>query len=95
MANIDDTTPQLKVVKGLNDALIALNIKDVEPLLSRDFVLRTFPKSAELPDLTKEQYLQKNSAMWALSSKVDVRVQPLGVLPSSRADFTTPIGHVS
>ena len=71
MNTIDATTPQLKVVKGLADAL---TLNKGEPILSKDFVLKTFPKSVELPDLTKEEYLQKYGAVLALFAKIEVRI---------------------
>ena len=74
MNTIDTTTPQLKVVKGLANALTSRDLNKVEPILSKDFVLKTFPKSVELPDLTKEEYLQKYGAVLALFAKIEVRI---------------------
>ena len=74
MNTINATTPQLKVVKGLANALTSRDLNKVEPILSKDFVLKTFPKSAELPDLTKEEYLQKYGAVLALFAKIEVRI---------------------
>ena len=77
MVNIDTTTPQQKALKGVADAIISGDVKIVEPLLSEDYTFRTFPKSAELPDLTKEEYLQKFGALFGIFSKIEVRIQQL------------------
>lgn len=72
MTNNNATTPQLKALKELGDALASGNIKNAEPLLSKDYIFRTFPKVAELPDLPKEEYLQKMGAVFGAFAKVEV-----------------------
>ena len=72
--NTIDATTQLKVVKGLADALTSRDLNKAEPILSKNFVLKTFPKWAELPDLTKEEDLQKYGAVLALFAKIEVRI---------------------
>lgn len=74
MVNIDATTPQLKVLKELTEAIASGNIKNIEPLLSKDFTFRSFPKTAELPDLTKEGYIQRFGAGSGVFNKIEVRI---------------------
>lgn len=90
MVNIEATTPQLRVVKGLADALVSRDLSNAEPILSKDFILKSFPKAAELPDLTKEEYLQKYSAVLALFGKMEVRTQHLGIACELSADIHKP-----
>jgi hypothetical protein len=78
MTNINPTTPQLKVLKDFVDALETRDIKNAEPLLSKDFTFTTSPKSADLPDLTREEYLQKFGALFAFFAKVEVGTIYLG-----------------
>lgn len=80
MANIDAATPQLKVIKGFMAAIATRDLQNVEPFLSKDFVMKTFPKTPELPDLAKEEYLKQHGILLALFSKVEVRAQRLRIL---------------
>lgn len=75
MTNIDATTPQLKVVKRLFDAYCSLDMKNVLPLLAKDYTFQSFPKVPDLPDQTKGAHLEKYDAMYALITKVDVRIR--------------------
>lgn len=74
MANIDATTPQLKILKEFAEALISRRLTDAEPILSKDFILKTFPKSPEIPDLGKEEYFKGFGAKLALFAKVEVGI---------------------
>jgi len=99
MANIDATTPQLKVVKGFTNAVVSRDLNNVEPILSRDFTMRLFPKVARLPDLTKEEYLQRYGGTLALFANTEVifhevieapgKVVTHSTLVSTTADGTT------
>ena len=73
MVNIDATTPQLKIIKEVADAIISRDVKKVETLISKDFAFKTFPKIAELPDLTKEEYLPKFEVVFGAFAEIDVR----------------------
>lgn len=90
MTNINATTPQLQVIRRLANAITSHDVKSAEPLLSKDFTFRTLPKAADLPDLTKEEFLQKYSAVWDLFAKIEVRIQYVGVPSSSHADIHNP-----
>lgn len=74
MLDVDATTPQLKALKGLVEALKSGDFKNAEPLLAKDFTFRTLPKSAKLTDLKKEDYLQKMGASFGVFAKIDVRI---------------------
>lgn len=76
MCDIDATTAQLKVVKALADGVASRDLKNVAPILSKDFIAKIFPSVAGLPsELTKEEYLQKDSAAITLFAKVEVRTR--------------------
>lgn len=72
MVNLDATTPQLNVVKVWADAHVSRNLNGAERILSKDFVMQMFPKAAEFPELTKEEYLQKYAVAFALFAEVEV-----------------------
>jgi hypothetical protein len=74
MANVD-STPQLKLAYELADVHASRDAKNFEPFLSKDFMFRTFPETAELPDLTKEEFLQVWGEIFSVLSKVEVRIQ--------------------
>lgn len=75
MVNLDVTSPQLKAIKVWADAHASRNLNEAEPILSKDFVLKTFPTVAKLPDLTKERYLQKYGILFTLLARVEVRTR--------------------
>jgi hypothetical protein len=78
MTNINPTTPQLKALKDYADAIATRDLKNAEPLLAKDFTFTTSPKSADLPDLTREGFFQKFGALFALFAKVEVGTIYLG-----------------
>ena len=86
MVTIDTTTPQLKVLQKLADTLAALNLYDAGPILSKDFTLKKLPKSPELPDLSKEEYLQQHNVMVAMFPKAEVRIRYLGAAQNPEAN---------
>ena len=90
MVNFDATTPQSKAAKGLFDALAALDLNKARPVLSKDYLFKSFPKSAELPDLTKEEYIQKYNAILVLLAQVEVRAKRLGIVFELLADIHDP-----
>lgn len=72
MTNSHATSPQERVLKDLANAIATREPKNVEPLFSKDFTFVAFPKEAELPDLTKEGFLQKYAAAFPAFAKVEV-----------------------
>lgn len=81
MINLEVTTPQLKLVKELADATVSRDIKIAERLISKNFIIRTFPKAVGLPDLTIEEYVQKYAQIFSVLAKIEVCIQHLGDLP--------------
>ena len=75
MANVDATTPHMKIEKAWTDAHTSRNLDAIRPILSNNFVVKIFPKADGHPDLTKEEYIQRYSAAFALFSKVEVRTR--------------------
>jgi hypothetical protein len=75
MANIDARTPQLKVVKKWLDTLTSLDMNEVDPLISRNFTYHSFPKTIDLPEQTKEVYIQWFDVLLASITKSEVRIQ--------------------
>lgn len=63
MVNIDTTTPQLKAVKQIVDAITSRDLTTLELPFSKDFSFKTFPEAARLPSLMKEDYLMKHKAV--------------------------------
>ena len=75
MANIDASTPQLKITKSLLDAYLSLNIKEVEPFLSKDFQFQTFPKAgATMPEQPRVEHVQRFEGISAGMIKLEVRI---------------------
>ena len=75
LKGLDATTPQLRVVEGLLNAYISLDLANLEPLTSKGFKFQTFPKIANLPDEMKEGYLKKYQAIFSLMAKAEVCIQ--------------------
>ena len=75
MNHIEGTTPQLKLVDQLLKAYCTCDINKVTPLLSKNFAYRSFPKSADVPDQTKEEHIEQFGPKFAALEKLDVRVQ--------------------
>lgn len=74
MTNINATTPQLKVVKGFYDACLTLDLKNISPLLSKNFTSQSFPKIPELPDETEGGYIERYGLLASLMKKAEVCV---------------------
>jgi hypothetical protein len=90
MTNGDHTTRQLEVFKGFADAFATRDTTNILQIFSKDFVFKTFPKAAELPDLTKEEYLQKYRMIFPAFAKIEVSALYLGSHSSSHADAHNP-----
>ena len=95
MVTVDATTPQLKAVKGLVEALVSDNFKTIESFLSKDYVFKTFPITPELPDLTRNEYLQKYGAVIPLFAKAGVRIGRFSNLLRVSRLISRPIGCFS
>ena len=72
---LDATTPQLKLIESLAKAYLTLDLKNALPLTSKDFTVRRFPKTADLPNETMEGHIEKYQAMFSLMTKFDVCIQ--------------------
>ena len=72
---LDATTPQLKLIESYFKAYLTFDMSNVGALITKDFKFRTFPKIAELPDETKEGYLETYQPIFSLLAKVEVCIQ--------------------
>lgn len=72
MASIDPSTPQSAVVKKWLESYMSLDVKNLEPLLSKNFRGHRYPKSPDLPDETKETHLKAWETRLAVMEKVEV-----------------------
>jgi len=75
MVSLDASTPQLRAVKNWLDAFASLDIKNVEPLLSKNFQYHPFPETADIPKEAKEKYTERFGGVLSAASKLEVRVQ--------------------
>jgi len=75
MADIDASTPQLKVVKRFLDAYVSLDIKKVDPLMSKDYQYQSLPESIDLPEEAKGGHIQRVGEILALVNKLEVHIQ--------------------
>ena len=75
MVNIEATTPQLKVFQKWIDAFSSLDITEIDPILSKNYIYETFPKSIGLPDETKEEFIKRYKGTLTLFTKIEVRIQ--------------------
>ena len=73
MINIDATTPQLKLAKDVTEAYLSRNLTSVAPYLSKNFTYQTFPKIADLPEVTKGGHVETYGAVLASFTQADVR----------------------
>ena len=78
MNHIEGTTPQLKLVDQMFEAARTLDMNNLALFLSKDFTYRSFPKTADLPDQTKEEHIEQFGPKFAALEKLDVRVQHRG-----------------
>ena len=76
MANqINATTLQLKFIAEVFAAWRTLDMSNVEPLLSKNYVQKSFPRSADLPDLTKADLVAKHELFFSSFTKIEVRIK--------------------
>jgi hypothetical protein len=94
MANLDASTPQLKVLKKAIDAVTALDLSKMDTLLSRNFKYQSFPKTIDVPEQTKGTFFQWFRGVFASMSKFEVCIQRWRPPSSSQADIhPQPIIH--
>jgi len=78
MANIDASTPQLKVVKEWVDAITSRDISKFIPLISKDFKYQSLPHATELLEIcdqTRDAHLPWLKGLLALFTKAEVCFQ--------------------
>lgn len=74
MVDLDSSTPQLKVVKNLLNALTTLDVNNAGPYLSKNYQYEPLPESAELGGQTKEKHLQSWGEIFSSVKKFEVRI---------------------
>ena len=72
--SFDASTPQLKTVKNLFDALTSLNPTEVAPLLSKNFQCEV-RGVADMANLDKGGYGEMIQGLYAGVTKLDVSIQ--------------------
>ena len=76
MSSFDASTPQSTLVKNWLDAYLSLDIKNVEPFISKDFQYQAFPETAtDLPKEARETHIEKYTGVLAAARKLEVRIQ--------------------
>jgi len=94
MVDLDASTPQLRAIKNWLDAFISLDIKNVEPLLSKNFQYHPFPETADVPKEAKEKYMERFGGAVSVASKAEVGVQHRRTTLKLRL-MSPPLGHLS
>jgi len=72
MVDFDASTPQLRAVKNWLDAFITLDMKNVEPLLSKNFQYHPFPETADISKESGGKYLERFGGALSAASKAEV-----------------------
>ena len=80
MSNFDGTTPESKAAKNLIDAYLTCDLKNIAPLISKDYKFLSFPTIPEHPDEEKEAHLERYAPLFSMLTKVEVCVQHRGSL---------------
>ena len=80
MTDLDATTPQLEVIKKFHEAHCSRDIESVAALMSKNYTYQTFPKTTDLPDETRETFVQKYGGIFSLLTKVEVSAQYLRIV---------------
>ncbi|KAF9779190.1 hypothetical protein BJ322DRAFT_1113547 [Thelephora terrestris] len=94
---INPTTPQLKAVKNFIDAYLTRDVKNVEPLISKDFKFQTFPKITEHPDEAKDAHFERYGPILTSLTKLEITYHevieaPGKVIFHATADIVTADG---
>ena len=85
MCSLNATTPQLKVVEDFLGAYCTPDIKNIEPLISKNFAYHSYPKVPNVIDGPRGQYIEKFKPVLSLLKKLDVSIQystPRNPLPA-------------
>jgi hypothetical protein len=75
MANFDASTPQLNVIKNWIDATSVLDTGKYDMVLARNFKYQSFPKTVDVPEMTKGKMVQWVAGVFASMTKMEVRIQ--------------------
>ena len=75
MPSLEATTPQLTAVKNLIDAYRSLDMRNIEPYITKGYTYQTFPKVPGLTDETKEGHVERYKALFSLTTKIEVHIQ--------------------
>ena len=75
MTNSDADAPQVEVAKKWLEAYFSLDIKNVEPLLAKNYQFQSFPESANLSEETREQHVGRWTEALGVLTKFEVGVQ--------------------
>jgi hypothetical protein len=75
MADIDTGTPEVKLVQRLADAYHTLDMKNVEPFLSKNYQFEVAPGSADLPKQTKESHIRTWGQLCSAVKRLEVRIR--------------------
>ena len=70
-----DASPQLALVKKWFDAYLSLDVKNVEPVISKEFQYQAFPETPEILEEKKEKHIEKYREILAAGSKFEVCIQ--------------------
>ena len=83
MPHFDGTTPESKAVNNLIDAYLSLDLKNIVPLIAKDFKFLSFPTIPEHPDEEKEAHLKRYAPLFSMLTKVEVCANTGEMSPSS------------
>jgi len=75
MTDFDASTPQLKAVKNWLDAYCTLDMKNVEPLISKNFQYQAFPETPDIPKETGKIHIERYRDIFSAASKFEVCTQ--------------------
>jgi hypothetical protein len=76
-------------VKNFIDAFLSRDIGNIQPLIAKNYVFQTFPKSAEPSGETQEAQMQRHGKILAQITKLEVRTTPENCLRAHRLTSTT------
>lgn len=74
MVELDASTPQLKVVKNWIDAYCTLDMKNVEPFISKNFQYQGLPETPDLLIETGGSHIERYRGLLVAASKLEVRI---------------------
>ena len=74
-SSINATTPQLKLLDRFYEIYRTCDLNDAAPLMSKNYVYKSFPKAPGVGDLTKEEHLALFGPMFAKLVKFEVRIK--------------------